>query len=853
MNAQAKHRPSFWKTVGLLLASSRKRSEGRIKRQRELLNSRSKGKGTDWAGLGFGFFVLFMIFIHGAAAVCVSLAVEAAQRVEVERQGKFVVSPDFLEGLRNSPDEEVSDTNQYSGFAYQAKHISEKYGGAAPDIERKLRLEFQQNGTKNFVSLDDAAPGLSALGHSGPLAALVGSVALLWWALMLTLQGEGLEMDMQRRRHPMWEWLLSHPVLPGAVFLAEMLSPIAANPVYWAALIFPGILYGLAYDPGTGVIAAVLIGIPITVALACLGKAFEIAISLRCSPRSRGAIIGLMSWFGYTSLMLFAVGALFFVPKLVTFSAGFLTFFARIPWPWLGLFLGARSGGSFSFFYGLLVCWTAAALITGSAIWFSVWATQRGLSGQFGSRVAAATTSRKQARFGKDPLYRKEFLWFVRDRSAIVQSLLIPLSVAGLQLINLRGLLVRAEGAWNYLAGVAIFFGTYFLWVLGPKSLQSEGSALWISLTWPRGLESLLKAKAWLWSRISCGLVLLVLGYAAWMFPADLWKIALVAVGWYFFSRSMAEKSVTLVTVTKESGETDPIPSGRRWAAQLGMLTFAIGIVTAQWQLAIIGIVYSFITAAAMWQNFRARLPYLYDPWSEKLPDPPTLMHAMISISVLVELSALISIPFLAIGGRESLGMAQAFGYGISAIAVSLFVSGFLRQRDVLPQEIWCWHSKAERIEECESFARRYGLSGPRAAPTLLIGASIGIALGLAARGYRFLLQHLPITAEILRKSQEQMAAIPNFHLWYTIMAVGFAPFAEEYLFRGLLFRALDREWGGWRAIVASAAFFAIYHPVLSWPPVFLLGAANCIIFKKSGKLAPAVILHMVYNAVVLT
>ena len=139
MNAQAKHRPSFWKTVGLLLASSRKRSEGRIKRQRELLNSRSKGKGTDWAGLGFGFFVLFMIFIHGAAAVCVSLAVEAAQRVEVERQGKFVVSPDFLEGLRNSPDEEVSDTNQYSGFAYQAKHISEKYGGAAPDIERKLR------------------------------------------------------------------------------------------------------------------------------------------------------------------------------------------------------------------------------------------------------------------------------------------------------------------------------------------------------------------------------------------------------------------------------------------------------------------------------------------------------------------------------------------------------------------------------------------------------------------------------------------------------------------------------------------------------------------------------------------
>ncbi len=94
------------------------------------------------------------------------------------------------------------------------------------------------------------------------------------------------------------------------------------------------------------------------------------------------------------------------------------------------------------------------------------------------------------------PLYRKEFLWFIRDRSAIVQTILIPITLAGFQVFNLRGLLAGADGAWNYLCGVAILFGTYFLWVLGPKSLASEGNALWISLTWPRGLESLLKAKA---------------------------------------------------------------------------------------------------------------------------------------------------------------------------------------------------------------------------------------------------------------------------------------------------------------------------------------------------------------------
>src|SRR6185437_1893935 len=130
--------------------------------------------------------------------------------------------------------------------------------------------------------------------------------------------------------------------------------------------------------------------------------------------------------------------------------------------------------------------------------------------------------------FGKDPLYRKEFLWFTRDRSAIVQAVLVPLTVAGFQLFNLRGIFNDVQSAWNYLSGAAILFGTYFLWVLGPKSLASEGTALWISLTWPRGLESLLKAKAWLWSMISSALVLVVLGYAVFLFPSKIVQIALV-------------------------------------------------------------------------------------------------------------------------------------------------------------------------------------------------------------------------------------------------------------------------------------------------------------------------------------
>src|SRR5205814_4842428 len=121
-------------------------------------------------------------------------------------------------------------------------------------------------------------------------------------------------------------------------------------------------------------------------------------------------------------------------------------------------------------------------------------------------------------------------------------------------------------------------------------------------------------AKAWLCSLISSGMVALVLCYAAYLFPANIGQIALVGVGWFLFGYSMAEKSVTLVTVPSSSGEPQKASRGRQWAASLGMMTFAIGILTQQWHVAIMGIVYSYITAAAMWENFRARLPYLYDP-----------------------------------------------------------------------------------------------------------------------------------------------------------------------------------------------------------------------------------------------
>lgn len=571
MSDTSSNKPGFWETVRLLLGVARKRGLGRTARQREMLRQRTGSRSSNMGCLGFVLTLVFAVIVNVLAAFVVGISVDAGEHLAIQRWGKILVSADFFREATRAEKEAAEaepplDRSQVPlDYSSEAHRIADNYGGDAGAIETKMRASFQRHGTKDFITRSwVAAFTLAGLTTFGPLPGMLGSWALIAWFVMLVCQGEGLDLDVQRRRDPIWEWLFSHPAPPGAIFLAEMLSPIPASPFYWGAPLFAGVLYGLVYGFARGALAVVLVGIPVTIAAACLGKALEMAILLRFSPRSRGAMIGLMGWIGYTSTMLTVVW-IFALRTMINALSAFLPYLTVIGWPWLRLFVGGRVDGSFSFLSGVTASWTASVIIVASAVCFTVWSSGQGLSGNFGARPVSAKSHRIE--FGRDPLYRKEFLWFIRDRSAIVQAILIPLTIAGVQIFNLRGLLHYAQGGWNYLAGAAILFGTYFLWVLGPKSLLSEGNALWIPLTWPRGLESLLKSKAWLWNIVASAIVLLILAYAAFLFPSQIWKIALVAVGWYFFGHSMSEKSVTLVSAPSSSGQPERVPWGRRGAA----------------------------------------------------------------------------------------------------------------------------------------------------------------------------------------------------------------------------------------------------------------------------------------------
>ena len=75
------------------------------------------------------------------------------------------------------------------------------------------------------------------------------------------------------------------------------------------------------------------------------------------------------------------------------------------------------------------------------------------------------------------------------------------------------------------------------------------------------------------------------------------------------------------------------------------------------------------------------------------------------------------------------------------------------------------------------------------------------------------------------------------------------APFFEEILFRGFLYRQLRAHLGVWSAILISAAVFSLVHMTLGRAiPLFALGILLALVKERSGGLMPCMLLHAFWN-----
>ncbi len=273
----------------------------------------------------------------------------------------------------------------------------------------------------------------------------------------------------------MWEWLFSHPVNPAGVFFAELLAPIAAaNPRSTNSA--PRFSLTSSTDTFSARRPDSLQRLSSRSArsdrgVLCGGNPLK---SVRCcdSPRSPGPRyrhheLGRLCHPG--------------------FSCSSTTFGSMEP---LRSHSRKRRDPSPSHSHSLALAgmdaWSAAGWHVfipqgriddvhrgdrfgdAASIAFSVWTRIAAFQARSHGNPSSHVRGEQPALFGGDPLYRKEMLWFLRDRSAVIQTLLIPLTIAGIQIFNMRGMVAHAQHSWNYLCGAAIsFFGTYFLFVLG--------------------------------------------------------------------------------------------------------------------------------------------------------------------------------------------------------------------------------------------------------------------------------------------------------------------------------------------------------------------------------------------------
>lgn len=139
------------------------------------------------------------------------------------------------------------------------------------------------------------------------------------------------------------------------------------------------------------------------------------------------------------------------------------------------------------------------------------------------------------------------------------------------------------------------------------------------------------------------------------------------------------------------------------------------------------------------------------------------------------------------------------------------------------------------------------------------LDVSIGVAAGLAAQFVLVPLVSLPILwatntdldklGEPARELADKATTPGGVALFFLMVAIG-APIAEELFFRGLVLRSIEKRFGtGWAIAGSSVAFGATHFQVLQFPALTAVGVVFALLAVKSGRLGPAILAHMAFNA----
>jgi membrane protease YdiL (CAAX protease family) len=100
---------------------------------------------------------------------------------------------------------------------------------------------------------------------------------------------------------------------------------------------------------------------------------------------------------------------------------------------------------------------------------------------------------------------------------------------------------------------------------------------------------------------------------------------------------------------------------------------------------------------------------------------------------------------------------------------------------------------------------------------------------------------------ESVQKLAETQSLTEVFNIACYALVV--APVLEEFLFRGILFRAMKRSFGVGPSLVISSILFGLVHQnVLSFVPLTFLGIILSLSYERTGDLRTCIFIHAFFN-----
>lgn len=129
---------------------------------------------------------------------------------------------------------------------------------------------------------------------------------------------------------------------------------------------------------------------------------------------------------------------------------------------------------------------------------------------------------------------------------------------------------------------------------------------------------------------------------------------------------------------------------------------------------------------------------------------------------------------------------------------------------------------------------------------------AISCALGFLGFGLIFLVEavYFHFITEVNTQAGFQTAAQGGFGAVLLLLFTGavLGPIGEELVFRGVVQSALEK-YGSWVALFGSTLLFAAVHgPSVIFVVALVMGLLFGAVYRLSGSIWPAIVLHIVYN-----